>query len=116
MTLVNTTNAPDALVGATVGQPAVTGRLIGGSLGSVPVPRSTTVLVGSDLGPQITFPGLAAKPGTYIPVTLLFATGRAVSGSMLIQDAVSEYSDGTVPQGIPEGRPTEAVLPSGVAE
>jgi hypothetical protein len=101
MTLVNTTDTDDALIGATLGTPAVSGRLIGGRLGALPVVRSTTVAVGAAGQPQVTFRGSTAKAGTWVPVTLLFRNGRAVATSVLVQNPVSLYSDGTVPTGNP---------------
>ena len=110
MTMVNTTSTDDALVGATVGVPAVGGRLIGGVAGSVPVPANTTVLVGSNGGPEVTFRGATAAAGTWVPVTLLFRNGRAVAGSVLVQSGTSEYSDGTLPTGRPLLRPADPVI------
>lgn len=104
-TLVNTTGVDDALVGVTVGDTPVSGQLAGGTAGTVPVDGGTSVRIGSDGGPEITFPGLQARTGTWVPVRLLFRDGSAVAGSMLIVDAVAEYSDGTVPTGKPANRP-----------
>ena len=114
MTMVNVSDTTDALVGATVGVPTVNGRLIGGRLGTVPVVAGTTVAVGSSGGPEITFRGLDAKAGTYVPVALLFRSGRAVAGSMLVQNAVSEYSDGTLPTGVPSVQRQRAALEAAI--
>ena len=111
MTMVNATNSDDALVNAAVGQPAVAGRLFGGTLGVVPVVAGTSVIVGSNGGPQITFRGVNAKAGTWVPVLLQFRSGRSIAASILVLDAVSEYSDGTVPTGRPQARPTVTVPP-----
>lgn len=118
VSLINTTNVDDQLVGATIGRPAVTGSLLRGTNGVLPVNSGTSVYVGSvaAAGPQVTFPGFKAKAGTWVPVTLLFAKGRAVAGSVLVQSAVSLYSDGTVPRGRSVNDPTQSVLPAGEAE
>ena len=100
MTMVNTTGLDDALVGATIGVPGVSGRLFGGVAGAVPVVRGSTVLVGSGTAPQITFRGAPAPAGTWVRVTLLFRNGRAVTGSALVQNPTSQFSDGTLPQSL----------------
>jgi hypothetical protein len=68
-------------------------------------------VVGSDLGPQVTFPNLQVKAGTWAPVVLLFRSGRAVAGSVLVQSPVSEYSDGTLPTGRLPGQAGTATQP-----
>jgi hypothetical protein len=102
--LVNPNGPDDALVGATAGDPAVTGRLVGGVAGSVPVPAGQSVKVGEVGGTQITFPGLTARAGSWTTVTLLFRSGKAVTGTALVNNAVSQFSDGTLPTATPEAQ------------
>ena len=110
MTLVNTTSLDDALIGATVGTPPVSGRLIGGTLGTLPVVHGTSVAIGAQGQPQITVRGADARPGRWVSVTLLFKNGRAIATSVLVQNPVSLYSDGTVPTGDPNAGALAALL------
>jgi hypothetical protein len=99
MTLVNPTDTTDTLIGAQVGEPAIGGLLERGQAGGVTLPPNSSVAFGAlPPSPTISFDGLDAPAGTFVPVTLIFRSGVAVTGEMLVQTAASVYSDGTVPR------------------
>lgn len=83
-TLVNAGDEADTLVGAQVG--ATPGELTTGS--SLEVAPNATVVLGSEGGPAITFPGSDAAAGTWVPVTLVFAKSGEVSGDTLVRTTV----------------------------
>ena len=94
------------------GEPAVTGRLIGGVAGALPVPAGTTVVVGSDRGPQITFPGLDAKAAPGCPSPCSSAAAAPSPAPCSSATPCSQYSDGTVPHGDPPTSATAELEPS----
>jgi hypothetical protein len=82
-TLINTGSEADVLIGAQAG--ATTGQLDSGE--GVEVGPSGTVVLGA-ASPRISFPAAVIEPGTWVPVTLVFAEGGEVSGDTLVRTTV----------------------------